>query len=605
MATASGAAAPCLQQHARLSKRLQASVSDSDVRAALGSLLEYLSSRCCNPSEAAALKQWCSHAESTRGALAQEDSDSVAASQRCVAERARVCADTMAGWKDALAGDARASGASAAAERISAGSGNHRWGGVAVLVRWWHLGDDDPWEFTAAASCVQVAHGTSDGGEYEFACLRESLTAVGPYLDLMRLAAATGDWDAVSHYAAEATQSVRGHLTQGDYAGIFAALEVLRLHVALSLASSGGVAAVERVLQGSRDAQEMRRAAALLQPPGEAEHEAQETRAPLDAHGATLTPLQAYWRLTLSYAVFFNTVAAFVDAAQGRFESAAAALLGDDGELEMGPPLWGATRFPELAFYSTGSTARVAGRDAHRGPSKAAPRADTVVGALFPCSATHTRASVSDYYLAEFVPLVTRVVAPAASFSTLVVLAAISTRPLATVLKQLRGWAELQELCESSDALLRLLDALRHGQLGAAWHHAQEATARHLVDEPHLRSSVVAALLEGVKRSLCYHYLRVRRTVRLDDAAADLGFTAAADVAATAEALISTNCLAARIDLVEGAVCIDEAREDGETAAAATRIEAAARAVLGLSALTVQLSVLAAQRNLMPRLDDG
>ncbi|CAC9535682.1 conserved hypothetical protein [Leishmania infantum JPCM5] len=595
--TAHAAVIPCLQRYARLSASVFASPDDAETQAALSPLLQYLSLQSCNTSEVEALEQWC-RKQGNEERLKKCGGEVTAVVKRRVTQRARVLSEAVANRQDMLVTDARSTGVPAVV--CSAGAHDSGRSGTATLVQWWHLSDDDPWNFTASASCSQATRGWSDG--YRFVCLKEALTLVGPYLDLMRQAAATGDWESVSRLFIEATSYVNRVSFRDDPAAIFGSLELSRLHLALTFASRGGVASVEKALQQVRVNDDMRRAAALLDGLGARERGTAELHSPPNASAASVSKVQAYWRLILSYSTFFNTVAAYVDGSLGRFESCAKALLGDG--TETGACLWGAARYPNIHFCLPHSTSRVRQPDAQPGGPKTQSGACTVMPVLFPYSSSHVRASASDHYLDEFAPLVTRVIAPASSFSTLVVLSAVGTLPLHVALTQLRTCVELREVYEGCSELTSLLDALWRGQLGVAWRCAKEAAARYLNREPHVQDSVAKKLLQYVRRSVCFHYLRVRRTALISDAAVDLGFESSEEVVETATALISCNYIDARIDLVKGAICSNELDERSEVMME-VKAEATALAKLSFSALKVRLACLSAERNLIAFPGDG
>ncbi|CAG9581719.1 conserved hypothetical protein [Leishmania major strain Friedlin] len=595
--TARAAVMPCLQRYARLSASVLASPDDAETQAALSLLLQYLSLQSCNTSEVEALEQWC-RKKGNEERLKKCGGEATAVVKRRVTQRARVLSEAVASRQDMLVTDARSTGVPA----VICTAGAHDSGrvGTATLVQWWHLSDDDPWSFTASASCSQATQGGSDG--YRFVCLREALTLVGPYLDVMRQAAATGDWEGVSRLFIEATSYVNRVSFRDDPAAVFGSLELSRLHLTLTFASRGGVASVEKALQQVRVNDDMRRAAALLDGLGAKERDTAELYSSPDASAASVSKVQAYWRLILSYSTFFNTVAAYVDGSLGRFESCAKALLGDG--TETGACLWGAARYPSIHFCLPDSTAHVRQPDAHPGGPKTHSGTCTVMPVLFPYSSSHVRASASDHYLGEFAPLVTRVIAPASSFSTLVVLSAVGTLPLHVALTKLRTCVELREVYEGCSELTSFLDALWRGQLGVAWRCAKEAVTRYLNREPHVQDSVVKKLLQYVRRSVCFHYLRVRRTALMADAAVDLGFESSEEVAETATALISCNYIDARIDLVKGTICSNELDERSEVMME-VKAEATALAKLSFSALKVRLACLSAERNLIAFPDDG
>lgn len=587
---------PCLQRYARLSASVFASTDDAEAQAALSPFLQYLLLQSCNTSEVEALEQWC-RKQGNEELLKKCGGEVTAVIKRRVSQRARVLSEAVANRQDMLVTDARSTVVPAVI--CSAGAHGSGRSGTATLVQWWHLSDDDPWSFTASGLCSQATRGGSDG--YRFMCLREALTLVGPYLDLMRQAAATGDWEGVSRHVIEATNYINRVSLRDDPAVIFGSLELSRLHLALTFASGGGVASVEKALQQVRVNEDMRRAAALLDGLGAKERDTAEVHSSPNASAASVSKAQAYWRLILSYSTFFNTVAAYVDGSLGRFESCAKALLGDG--TETGACLWGAARYPSIHFCLPDSTARARQPDAQSSGPKTQSGACTVMPVLFPYSSSHVRASSSDHYLDEFAPLVTRVIAPASSFSTLVVLSAVGTLPLHVALTQLRTCVELREVYEGCSELTSLLGALWCGQLGVAWRCAKAAAARYLNREPHVQESVAKKLLEYVRLSVCFHYLRVRRIALMTDAAADLGFESSEEVAETATALISCNCIDARIDLVKGAICSNELGERSEVMEVKT--EATALAKLSFSALKVRLACLSAERNLIAFPDDG
>ncbi|KAG5467690.1 hypothetical protein LSCM4_00768 [Leishmania orientalis] len=594
---ARAAAMPCLQRHARLSASVLASADDGETEGALSQLLQYLSRQSCNLSEVEALEQWC-RKQGNDGRLPQCCGEVTAVVKRRVVERARVLSEAVGKTQEMLVMNARNPGVPAT-DRLRGAYDSGR-SPTATLVQWWHLSDDDPWCFTAAASCSQAAWGESDG--YRFVCLREALVLVGPYLDQMRQAAATGDWEGVSRLFAEATNYVKRVSFREDPASIFGSLELSRLHLTLAFASRGGVASVEKALQLVWVNDDMRQAAALLDRVGAKERDLTGVQAAPDTSAATVSKAQAYWRLTLSYSAFFNTVAAYVDGSLGRFEECATALLGNG--TGTGACLWGAARYPSIPFFLPDGAARIKQPDAQPSRPKAQPGACTVVSTLFPFSSNHVRATASDYFLDEFSPLVTRIIAPASSFGTLVVLSAVGTLPLHVALTQLRTCVELREVYEVCGELTSLLDALWRGQLGVAWRCAKEAAARHLTCEPHVHATVTNKLLQYVKRSFCFHYLRLRSTALMTDAAVELGFESPDEVVETATALISNNCINARIDLMGGAICSNEPDDDRSEVSVA-KAEAAARATLSFSALKMQLMCFSAERNLITFPDDG
>ncbi|CAM38354.1 conserved hypothetical protein [Leishmania braziliensis MHOM/BR/75/M2904] len=587
---------PCLQTYARLSASVLASSDKGETQAALSLLLQYLSRQSCNPSEVEALEQW-GRKQGNEEWLQECGTDVMEVVKRRVTQRARALSEAVANRQEILMMDARNAGVPAVIR--AADVYDRKRSGTATLVQWWHLSDDDPWSFTAAASCSHAARDGYDG--YRFICLREALALVGPYLDLMRQAAATGDWDGVSRFFIEAASNIDRVPLRDDPAVIFGSLELSRLHLVLTFASRGGVASVENALQSTRVNDDMRRAAALLDSLETKERDTAAEHLSHDASAASVSKVQAYWRLTLSYSAFFNTVAAYVDGLLGKFERCAKALLGDG--TGTGVSLWGAARYPNIHFLPD-STAHDKHPGAHPGRTKMQSGACSVMSAVFPCSSNHIRATSSDYYLDEFAPLVTRVIAPASSFSTLVVLSAVGTLPLHVALTQLRTCVEFREVYEGCGELTSLLDALWRGQLGVAWRCAQEAATRHLTREPHVQASVAKKLLQYVRRSLCFHYLRVRRTTLMADAAVDLGFESSEEIAETATALISGNYIDARIDLVRGAICSNEL-DNERCEETEVKIEAAALATLSFSALKVQFTCLSAERNLIALRDDG
>ncbi|GET92097.1 hypothetical protein, conserved [Leishmania tarentolae] len=587
---------PCLQRYLRLSARVLARADDAETQAALLALLEYLSVESCNTSEVEALDQWC-RKQGNEGELQKHGRELIEVVRRRVTQRSCVLSEAAANRQDMLVTDARSCGVPA----VMSTSGAYDSGrcGTATLVQWWHLSDGNPWCFVAAASSSHATRGEIAG--YGFVCLKEALTLVGPYLDLMRQAAATGNWDGVCQVFIEATNYVDRVSFTEDPSAIFGSLELSRLHLALAFASRSGVASVEKALQRPRVNDDMRRAGALLDKLSAKERDTAEAHSSPDSSAALLSEVQAYWRLTLSYSTFFNTVSAYVDGSLGRFESCARALLGDG--TGAGVCFWGASRYPNIHFFLPDSTAHIRHPDAQSSGPKAQSSACTVMSALFPYSSRHVRASFSDHYLDEFAPLVTRVIAPASSFSTLVILSAIGTLPLHVALTQLRTCGELREVYEGFSELTSLLDGLWRGQLGVAWGCAKEAVARYLTREPHVQASVAKKLLQYVKRSFCFHYLRVRGTALMADAAVDLGFESPEEVAETVTDLISCNCIDARIDLVNGAVCINELDERSEVMK--VKGDAAALATLNFSALKARLTCLSAERNLIAFRDDG
>ncbi|KAG5493779.1 hypothetical protein JKF63_01611 [Porcisia hertigi] len=588
-------AMPSLQRYARLSASVLTSNDKNEVQAALPPLLQYLSRQSCNVSEVEALEQWCCK-QGNRELLQRCSGESMEVLKSRVMQRARVLSDAVVSRREMPPMEMRNIRVSAAAYTTGDACDNGR-SRTATLVEWWNLSDDDPWSFTAAACCSHTVRSRKYG--YRFICLKEALALVGPYLDLMRKAAATGDWDGVSCLFAEATDYVDRVSSREDPAAIFGSLELSRLHLTLTLASRGGVASVEKTLQLVRVDDDIQRVTALLDQLGIKDQDIVEM--PLSSHPLMpfFSKVQAYWHLTLTYSAFFNTVTAYVDGSLGRFEGFAKALLGD--EIGAHSCLWGAVRYSSIRFFPE-STVRVR----QLGPQLVGPSmqagACSVMSTLFPYSSHHVCGTASDHYLDEFAPLVTAVIAPAASFSTLLVLSAIGSLPLSVALEQLRMCVECREVYETCSELTSLLDALWRGQLGAAWRYAKEAAARYLAHEPHIDATVAKSLLQCVMHSFCFHYLHARRTAFLADAAVDLGIDSPEEVAEAVTALISSNRMDARIDSVRGAICInqpdDKRSED-------IKMEAAARAMLSFSALKMQLTCLSAERNLIAFANDG
>lgn len=576
-------AVPALQRCARLSAAAMGPNQSDGAGAALAALMRHLADESRNVSEVEAVEQWCCRG-SSEDALRQCSSEAMAAVKERVSQRARPLMSAVAERKLAVVCESRVPGM-APAERV----------GAPVLVQWWRLGAGDPWAFPPAASCSAPA-APCEADAYSFVCLKESLALVGAHLDAMREAAAIGDNDVVASTRLNGIMHVNINVSRDGPVAIFATLELQRLGVTLAFAQRGGIAAVERVLQMSRYEDDMRRLTAFLEGAEAQEREGADGHASHESPGAALSRRQAYWRLALSYSIFFNTVAAYVAAVRGRFEACAVALLGDGTGAEVG--LWGASRFPNLRFRVTDADGREKRGDAATGQGATEPCVHTVVGALFPCSGTHISATSSDFFVMEFAPLVTHVIAPAPTFSALVVLSAIATLPLDTALTQLQRSTELFELLEGSAELTDLLAALRLGQLRVAGRCCTDAVRGILSREPHLSPAVIARLESSVARALCYHYVCARTTVHFADAAAELGHQSPDSVAALVVSLISDGYVSARIDAVNGTVCTDAPRNTG-SAAATVMTETAARAALGFAAVSLRLAGLSAERNLM------
>jgi hypothetical protein len=604
MAGIDGSAIPPLQAFSWLSARAFDTGASFSTTPALKLLGQYLHSQSCNPSEVEALRQW--DQQVNRGAVVLYDNGvDLETLERTVTSKAaavRAVLDENKG-KTALM-TSTVSGA-AAANRAGAPPESTSRGPMTSLVQWWHLGGSgSPWSF-ALHQDVNESRQHAQEGDYCFSCLRDVMDLIGPFLNTMRCAAALGAEDAVSAAYVNGAAYVSSGCARSEATSIFASLELGRTLVTLSFGTRAGVAGVARALQAARPFEELRRMTGLLDRFDMKEDNTQETHRPpstTDSTSGTLMKAQAYWRLAVSYSVFFHTVAAYLDGIKGNFEQFAAAVLGTGEGQQAGLCLWGASRFPFLAFAvaENNNAAAAAGRggEINRDASNAPATVHTRLATLFPSSSSHVIGGGADYYLAEYKPLVTQVIAPARVFSTLLILSAVATLPLQVVTRHLPLWGELRELYENCEELESVLRALQEGQLGVAWRSSNAAATTYLVNTPYLPSAVMDKLLEGVKRAICFHYLNTRGAVSMAHAAKDLCFDSTEEFAHVVTGLIRDQFIDARIDLVNRKVQLQkEGSRHGDDGAGTE--EAAARAVLGLSTLEMQFTCMSAERNLI------
>ena len=565
---------------------------------ALRLLGHYLQSQSCNLGEVEMLKEW--QQQNKQGGVSLKNCEvDLETVERAVATRAAAVYAVL-GRNEKRA--------TVLASTAPAGNTANRCGGSGALqegdrgpntsvVQWWRLGSGSPWDF--ALSVNDGSEGQSSSSDYRFVCLRDAIEVIEPFLNKMRCAAALGAEDAVSPAYQQGQLYISAACMRGEPTTIFASLELARTYVTVSFGDRAGVAAVARALQACRAFDELRHVAAVLKQLDSKEADTQDARQqPLttDPTSSTLSKAQAYWSLTTSYSVFFHTVAAYVDGVTGKFDKFAAAVLGTGDQPDL--HLWGAARFPFIPFAVAENDVAVGyGGEANRNASRSLTAVHTRLTTLFPFPDSHVTGSAADYYLAEYKPLVAAVMAPARSFATLLILSAVATLPLRTVMAQVPMWAELRELYENCDELETLLRALNNGELGVAWRWANEAATHYLTGMPQLSPSVLDQLLEGVRKALCFHYMKARNVTNMAHAAADLCFDSTKEFIDAVTALIQDQWVDARIDLVSGTVQVqrtDLSATDGER----TR-EAAARAVLGLSTLEMQVTCMSAERNLI------
>lgn len=563
-----------------------------------------------------------------------------AAAVRAMLEQSREKATIMASAAAAAAAAATNAASAATGARAVSMQENSRVH-TTTVTQWWHLscavqdGDegfvDSPWAFALSAGDDAAERPVARAESYCFLCLRDALELIEPYLTAMRCAAALGAEDVLTTVCIEGQSFVTTQLGRGEAAAIFALLELERTYVTLTFGGRAGVAGVARAMQNLRVVGELKRLASLLERMETRENEGHDTPQPslptpstmgpaADAATLLMTKAQAYWRLAASYATFFHTVAAYLDGVAGHFERFAVAVIGAGSQQlqQPGPQpelsLWGAARFPFLTFAVADAAAAGGGggggpastgtgaggsrpADTLRGSSKAPATVQTRLAALFPTSTAHVTSSVADFYLADYKPLITAVIAPARTFCALLVLSAVATLPLPHVTQQLPRWVELRELYENCEELEGLLSALQGGRLGTAWNWAQAAAGRYLAQTPHLHPAVLQRLLQSVQQALCYHYVRARGVVSMARAAEDLCFTSIEEFMRVATSLIRDQLMDARMDLVSGTI---ELRKTDTNAEEVKNVkEAAARATLSLSTLEMHITCMSAERNLI------
>ncbi|KPA81986.1 hypothetical protein ABB37_03169 [Leptomonas pyrrhocoris] len=586
---------PPLQVFSRLSAHVFGGATPRPTPEALRLLGEYLQSQSCNLGEVEVLRQWDQQNRGDDASLKDIGVD-LEAVQHTVSSRAAAVRAVLAENKEKISVIASTASAGGVGGRGRAAVAEGNRGPSTSVVQWWHLGTGSPWGFALDTS--DRAEESSMQVDYHFVCLRDAVEVMEPFLSGMRCAAALGAEDEVSTIWQQGTDYITRVCARGEPVAVFAVLELARTYVTLAFGGRSGVAGVERALHSTRALDEMRRVESLMERFDIKEGDGQETHQPTpaaDPTAGTLTKAQAYWSLAASYSVFFHTVAAYVDGVSGNFEKFAAAVLGTGDRPAL--HLWGASRFPFIPFALPENNTAGHSSEAKTNASKAAMTVHTRLATLFPPSSSHVTGSGADYYLAEYKPLVTEVITPAATFSTLLLLSAVATLPLHVVTKRLPLWVELRELHENCEDLNASLRALHDGQLGTAWRSATAAATRYLANSPHIHPTVLQQLLESVKRALCFHYLNTRDVTDIAHAAEDLCFASTKEFMDAVTVLIRDQYIDARVDLVSGAIQVLQAgsiiRDEEGTA------EAMSRAVIGLSTLEMQLTCMSAERNLI------
>lgn len=581
---------PPLQAYKRLLKTVQTSSSSAAKDSALTALLQHLNGFSYNVKEVESLENWC-HAQKKTENLASVIAD-LKQTKSQVESRLHTVEDRLISTSGTEAARARAAQTSPA-DGISSTSLSlslFPTDRTPSLVRWWDLSADRWNQPHGMESCIPRYEVQQ---VYSLSCLKEVYKDLQPYLSGMTAAGLTDSTDALNRFYREAERHLLVTFPNTNPLLSFGFLELIRALVVL-LCGSTPPATLVNLVPWSTAAIHLSSLSSWL---GKG-NTTPKTSSVIPPLGLALSPSNelCYLQLIMNYSTFFHTVAAYIEGTNGDFSSLASSLLGS-GE-ERCSALWGTQRYP---FLEAGLLDDTDIPLVQHGDTP--PLQRTRLWKSFALMESYIGPSSSDVYFSTFAPLVKCVIAPASSFSTLLLLSAIATMPLHLLLDKLSRTPELCELYEPFPELAQLILALSHGRLGEAWSLSCTAATQYLNGDLHISDAVLGQLLQAVKKSLCYNYLTVRRVACFEVTARDLHFSDPDSVLSIAEELISDGFLDARIDAVHGEI-VSTSRLQREMEMSANAVqEIQTRAALSATMLEKKLGAMSVERHFGLALD--